>query len=399
MRRTHLTKQLIQRISCPENMKKIRYYDQKQKGLFLQIRSSGTKTYYVRYRDKRGRNVELKIADAADINPPQARREAAMIREQVALGKDPLKKKSESRAVLSFDEFAKKKYLPFIQNYKKSWGLDERLLRIYLLPRIGKKYIDEITKQDIVEIHQEEYRNGAAPASANRLVILLRYMFNLGIQWDTPGITSNPAKGVPLLKENNRRERYLNIEETKRLYEALLKSPNPMLKPIISMLILTGARKSEVLYAKWEEIDFEMRLWRVSMTKSGKARHVPLSDGALKILAETPNIPGSPYIFAKPKTGKPFASIFRSWDTARKQAGLPEVRIHDLRHSFASFLINSGRSLYEVQKLLGHSQIQTTQRYAHLSQDTLLEATNIVSNSLDYGDEVQKLPSSNSSSQ
>ena len=131
-----------------------------------------------------------------------------------------------------------------------------------------------------------------------------------------------------------------------------------------------------MLDAKWVDFDFERRLWRIPTTKLGKPRHVPLSDGALSILTNMPRVKECPWVFANPKTKKPFVSIFSAWDTARRKAGLADVRIHDLRHSFASLLINSGRSLYEVQKLLGHTQIKTTQRYAHLAPETLLEATN-----------------------
>jgi integrase len=143
------------------------------------------------------------------------------------------------------------------------------------------------------------------------------------------------------------------------------------------MLILTGARKREVLDCKWEEFDLARKQWRISVTKAGKPRYVPLSDGVIQMLATMPH-GDSAWVFANPKTRKPYKTIFHSWDTARIQAGLADVRIHDLRHSFASFLVNAGRSLYEVQKILGHTQIKTTQRYAHLSQDTLIEAANSV---------------------
>ncbi|MFM7633100.1 MAG: site-specific integrase, partial [Betaproteobacteria bacterium] len=155
---------------------------------------------------------------------------------------------------------------------------------------------------------------------------------------------------------------------------------NPMLGSITRFLILTGARKREVLDATWADIDFEQRLWRIPKTKSGKIRYIPLSAEALRVLNELllKAVPGRQHIFANPATGKPFISIFYSWDACRKRAGLPEFRIHDLRHSFASFLVNAGRSLYEVQQLLGHADIRTTSRYAHLSRDTLREAVEVV---------------------
>jgi integrase len=148
------------------------------------------------------------------------------------------------------------------------------------------------------------------------------------------------------------------------------------------MLILTGARKREVLDARWEDFDFNRRIWRIPMSKLGKARHVPLSDGALNILGTIPHRDGVAWAFANPDTGKPFVSIFCAWDTARKSVGLNDVRVHDLRHSHASFLVNAGRTLYEVQHILGHTQVKTTQRYAHLSHDTLLDATNSVNTTL-----------------
>ena len=133
-----------------------------------------------------------------------------------------------------------------------------------------------------------------------------------------------------------------------------------------------------MLDAKWEDFDFARRIWRIPMSKSGKARHVPLSDGALNILNTMPRDMKCEWTFPNPNTKKPFVSIFCAWDTARQSVGLGDVRVHDLRHSHASFLVNAGRTLYEVQHILGHTQVKTTQRYAHLSHDTLLDATNSV---------------------
>jgi integrase len=147
---------------------------------------------------------------------------------------------------------------------------------------------------------------------------------------------------------------------------------------------MTGARKRELLDAKWSEFDFDKNLWRVSISKSGKARYIPISSSLKSLLDSVPRIDGCDYVFANPETGKPFVQIYSSWNTARTRAGLPEVRMHDLRHSFASFMVNNGRTLYEVQKILGHTQIKTTQRYAHLSPDTLLDAANSVGNMMAF---------------
>jgi integrase len=211
----------------------------------------------------------------------------------------------------------------------------------------------------------------------------VRYAFNLALRWEVPGVKANPCKGVPLMEENNKKERYLSGEEAQRLYEAVCRSDNAMLRYIVPMLILTGARKREVLDSKWEDFDIGRRIWRIPMTKSGKARHVPLADGALAILSALPRKEGIPWAFANPDTGKPYVSIFWAWNTARRRADLADVRVHDLRHSFASLLINSGRTLYEVQHILGHAEAKTTARYAHLSQSTLLAAANAATRALD----------------
>ena len=199
-------------------------------------------------------------------------------------------------------------------------------------------------------------------------IILCRYIFNCAIRWEIP-IEKNPTQGIDLYPVNNAKERYLSADEAKRLFEALETSNAKMLKYIVSMLLLTGARKNEVLKAKWQDFDFERRIWTIEFTKPGKTRHVPMSDGVMILLDQVPQIDNCDWVFPNPDTQKPYQHIFYAWDVVRKRAGL-----EDLRHSFASFLVNGGHSLYEVQKLLGHTQIKTTQRYAHLSHDSLMSA-------------------------
>src|SRR5690606_33359123 len=127
------------------------------------------------------------------------------------------------------------------------------------------------------------------------------------------------------------------------------------------------------------DIDFEKCMWRIEFNKSGKTRYVPLSDGAISVLRGIKRVPGVEHIFFNPKTKLPYVNIYHAWDRIRKAAGIEDVWMHGLRHSYASFLVNQGRPIYEVQKILGHSNVKTTQRYAHLDNVTLLAATNVVS--------------------
>ena len=370
-----LSQQLVRDAACPPTKRKRDVYDAACKGLILEVRATGGKTYYLRYQDKRGKTRQIRLAKESDVSLQQARQLADKARNKIAMGVDPCEEKAAVKAVPTFAQFAAR-YLEFVQGYKRSWQTDESLLRNHLLPRFGKKYLDEITRDDVLRMHRARLEEGAKPGSANCLLILLRAMFNLALRWEIPHLHANPTKGVPLYEENNQRDRYLSSDEAQRLYQAVCASESPMLRYIVPMLILTGARKREVLDARWEDLDVVNRRWRIAMTKSGKARHVPLSDGALQVLQLVPRLSDCAWVFANPATRKPFVSIFYAWNTARTRAGLADVRIHDLRHSFASLLVNSGRTLYEVQHLLGHTQIKTTQRYAHLSQETLLEAAN-----------------------
>ena len=374
-----LTQVFIDNLVCPAGKTKADYFDTKTTGLVVQVSSTGRKTFYLRYQNDRKKTIQRKLFCASTVKLADAREFAKTQLNQIALGIDPFNAKKCLKDVPTVAEFIHDSYLPYVKTYKRSWITDESLIRNHILPNFGKLYLDEVTKKDVIQFITRHLKSHQ-PSSVNRVLILLRYLFNLSIFWETPGMTKNPTKGIAMLEENNQRERYLSAQEANALIQALQSSDNKMLPYIISMLILTGARKSEVLNAKWEDFNFEQRLWRIPVTKSGKARHVPISDGVIHLLQSVPHT--CDYTFANPNTLKPFVTIYCSWHTARKSVGLEDVRIHDLRHSFASFLVNNGRSLYEVQRILGHTQIKTTQRYAHLSHDSLLSAANEISNAI-----------------
>ena len=248
------------------------------------------------------------------------------------------------------------------------------MLKTHILPKFGSQHMDKITTQSVSDFHHGLVSKGLAKGTANRGLVLLKHMFNLAMKWNIPGVTENPAKGVKLFEANNARERYLTAEETQRLLAAVEKSKNTQLKNIVPLLLLLGCRKRELLDAKWEEFGLDRRIWRIPMSKSGKSRHVPLSLAALDIIQKLPRFDGCPYLIPNPDTLKPHVQLHRAWNNARVAAGLSDVRMHDLRHSMASNMVNAGRRIYEVARVLGHSQLKTTQRYAHLSQETLLEA-------------------------
>lgn len=377
-----LTQSFVDKVKCDSSKPKVDYFDTKVSGLVLKVLISGKKSYYLRYQDKRGKVTEKRLSpvDATALQLNEARALATGYLNKIAVGDDPFATKAELKQVITVADFVKNHYLPFIQVNKRSWKTDESLLRNHIIPAFGALYMDEFTPQHLIRFigeHSKSHANG----SVNRVVIIMRYMYNLALKWKIAGVNSNPTASVPLLEENNQKERFLTEKETERLIYFVNKSDNKLLKYIVPALLLTGSRKREVLDLEWSDIDFEKRLWRLAAAdnKSKKTRWVPLSDGMYQLLQLVPRIEGCNWVFANPKTKKPFVSIYCSWDTARNRADLADVRMHDLRHSYASFLINAGGSIYELKELLGHTQIKTTLRYAHLSKDTLRNASNTVS--------------------
>lgn len=174
------------------------------------------------------------------------------------------------------------------------------------------------------------------------------------------------------------RNRFLNEPEMERLIGALGADENQVAAKSILLLLMTGARRNEVTHGRWEHIDFEGRKLFVPLSKSGKPRHVFLNGPAIELLQAIPRLGDSPFAFPSPVTGRPSASLHFPWSRIREAAGLEDVRLHDLRHSFASLLVNKGAHLYDVQRLPGHSNPKTTQRYAHLSREKLGAAVDVV---------------------
>ena len=372
-----LTSAFVRQAFCPSGQRKVDYFDSKQRGFLIEIRCSGRKTYYQRYCDERGRERQFKIGRADVLTTEQARRAGRSVFARAVLGENPQLRRQELRSVPSLAEFVSEKYLPFVKTYKRSWGTDETVLRIHILPPLGKMALDEITAEHIIALIARMRSDGYAVGTSNRVVMILRYMYNLAAKWKLPGVTRNPTGGIELGQEMHR-NRFLTREEAQRLVDAISVDENRTAANAILLLMLTGARRNEITQAKWEHVLWKERKLLVPLSKSGKPRWIALSTSAMSLLDSFPKLAGCEYIFPSSITGRPCPSLWFPWRRIRSRAGLEDVRLHDLRHSFASFLVNEGVSLYVVQALLGHANARTTQRYAHLASDTLSDATEIV---------------------
>jgi integrase len=368
-----LSPRFVRRVGCPSEVKKIDYFDTTMRGFMLEVRASGGKTYYQRYTDERGRERQFKIGAADVLTLRQARRKALQIKAQAILGSDPQRERQERRSIPTLSAFVEQRYLPFVRTYKRSWQTDEIVLRVHVLPGLGHLFLDEITTERITELVAAMRSDEYAPGTVGRVIVILRYLFNLARKWNVLRGFENPASGIPV-PPDVQRNRFLDKDEAKRLVEALAGDVNQVAAKAILLLLLTGARRNEITHARWDHVDLEASTLFVPLSKSGKSRYVILNEDAVRVLGSISPIRSNPYVFPSPITGRPSASLHFPWKRIRAKAALDDVRLHDLRHSFASALVNDGQSLYTVQQLLGHANVKATQRYAHLSRETLANA-------------------------
>jgi integrase len=373
MPKVKLDAAFCQTAQCEPGRRKTDYWNTGAiSGFLLECRSTGGKTYYLRYIDPHGRQRQQKIGGYGDITFDNARKTAKRLRSEVVLGGDPLADKEEKKAVPLYASLAAQHVAHAKAHLRRPDGV-ERIVRCHLLPRWGKLRLNEIRSQDIALWLGEKADEGLAPATIEKIRVVLSRSFELGAQWSMSGAETNPVRGVPRRRFSNARERYLTAAEAARLLKAADVSLNPQLGSIMRLLLLTGSRVGELLQAEWRHIDLERRAWLIPVSKTG-SRRVPLSTAAVEVIDRLPRFEGCPYVVPNPETKLPFVSIKHSWQTAREQAGLYDLRIHDLRHSAASFMINAGIDLYAVGKVLGHADHKSTMRYSHLANETLLAA-------------------------
>lgn len=370
------TNALLKSIEIPAGKTKLTLTDPDTAGLVLDVRPN-RRSFFLRYTFE-GRQRTLPIGPFPTLSLTDARRRAEDFKRKILMGADPLGEKQRKTLCPTVREFFNDVYLPYSKGHHRDQIGRLSLFKLHISPRFGAKRMNEITKLMVSNWTRDLMEAGYSAAMINRILVMYGHFYTVANDLDIEGVPLRSELRIKLLRIIQKHTTHLIPEQVRRLSVALDHNTNLNLKYIISFLLMTGARKSEALHARWEHIRFDNRIWFVPMAKSGQPRNIFLSDAAMQVLhhlrQETFFDADSPFVFPNPKTGKPYASIHASWDIARRAADLPDLRIHDLRHSYASTLVNNGVSLYDVQKLLGHSSIKTTQRYAHLSSEQLLQS-------------------------
>lgn len=333
-------------------------------------RQKGRAFYFFAYRANGRRRWVTLGEHGGQLTIEAARREAEKLRGAIAEGKDPAQVRDASRQAGTMAELARRYIGDFATAHNKASTIAEyeRLIRLHIVPGLGSLGVNEVTRADVARWHSAFRSNRVA---GNRSLALLKAIFNQAEKWGVRTL-ANPARSIDMFPEKPR-ERLLSAAELGRLGAALdhaqqSESEHPSVITCIRLLVLTGARLSEILKLRWEHVDLERGVLRLPDSKTG-AKIVPLGAPAMSVLADLPGQTNSAFVCPGERPDSHFVGIQRPWRRIRAAAGLPDLRIHDLRHAFASVAAMAGDSLLLIGKVLGHRQTRTTERYAHLHDD------------------------------
>lgn len=379
-----LTVSQIKRIR-PDPDRDLVLFDDDLRGFGLRMKPSGRTSYLIQYRNRRGRSRRYTFAKGEELAPDAARKRARALLGAVAAGDDPAEEKQTELRTITVRDLAKEYLDRHLKPRRKPSTIQEytRCLERIILPRIGSRKVSDLSRRLLQDLHASL---AETPTTANRVITLLSAMIGYAQRRDLVPPGSNPCAAVERFPEA-RRERFLTTVELARLGEALRTAgtkPRRRKKPkkrgnrwkdihpsgilAIRLLALTGMRRSEVLYLKWDYIDFERGIAHLPDSKTGRKR-VPLAQPVLELLAKAPRAAENPYVIWGDREGQPLVGLQRIWEKVRAQAGLEDVRMHDLRHTYASFGAAAGFGLFVIGHVLGHADAATTQRYAHLGPD------------------------------
>lgn len=374
----HMTQDFINsRLICPEGRSKIEFVADDRSGLYILVKANkpGEGTYYLRYKNAENKTCHINLGKTKTDTLSEIK--AKLIQAKAEIEKGVVLDKKEPTLKEYFDDT----YLPYCKIRNRNWISKERLFKLRIEDEFGDKRLSEITYLQLQTYHSNLKKSGLKGATCDHPIKLLSHLFNMCIQEEL--LTENPAARVKQYREYNEVQNTLSDKQLKDLLSVLENSgTQPAL--IAMMLIATGCRLNEILTATWDNVDLENNTLRIpsASSKNKRDRHLPLNEAAVSVINKLTTKGKYQHLFINPRTEKPYSDIHKAWDKLRIQAGVPKLRIHDLRHFYASNMASNGISIYVISKLLGHRDVVTTQRYSHVSDEALKNAANTVSESI-----------------
>jgi integrase len=381
-RKHNFTKTFID--GLPPNPKKAKsreqeYSDQQVIGLRVMVSKNGRKFFHLRYRFRK-RKRAISIGEFPSVSVQEARARANEFKNMLSHGLDPLTEKDRQTNDITFAEFVEQEYMPFAKINKKTWRDDLSKIKNDMNPAFGNLLLKALTPKDMQK-YQTMIKARNSPSTSNRHLTVLIRILNLAIQWEF--LEQNPCRGLTKYTEP-KKGRYLHDDELKRFLTALDEVEQSVSAQVIRFLLFTGLRLSEATHLLWENINFDAGTVLLPNTKSGKSRTVILNELAKDVVVKMAEHKKNKFLFPGLGPKGFLTSPRRKFELVKTKAGIENLRLHDLRHTFASLCVNAGQNLYEVQKLLGHSSSQMTQRYAHLGDKELRAATESVANQIKH---------------
>lgn len=374
-----LKQSMLTTLKCPAGKRRIEYCDSEVPGLYLLVGDTDTRTLFHRYKDPgMHKTVHRKVGRISDISLADARTQVLLWKAELSSpsGNAVEATSAKRKEDMTLSDFWTDYYFPLAKQTKRSWKRDEQLWRIRIEPKFGSQKLIDIERHEIQLFHGNLLKENLSPASCDLHAALLKRMFSMCQEYSL--LDKNPAARMKLFHPDNRVEHYLDNAQLGKLLEVLRTDSHRDVCNICLFLLATGARLNEALSATWDQIDTDNRVWRIPAknTKSARTRSVPLNDTAIEVIEQLETKGKYSHLYVNPRTKKNYVNISASWYELRSKAGLPYLRLHDLRHGAASNLINSGASLAIVQSILGHSSpVITQQRYCHLSMQSLHDAS------------------------
>ena len=379
LQRTRISRRTVENLTVRKDTV---YWDSELPGFGVRAYATGSKVYVVQTRAN-GRSRRLTLGRHGILSAEEARKRAALAISRIKSGQPAAVSAVESRGP-TVAEVARRYLKEHVEVRLKPATVRaiHGDLDRHILPKFGSLPMESVGYGRIADYHSKLFR---VPMMANRMVETLSAMFSMAETWGAVPGGTNPCPRVVRYKRKSR-ERFLTEAEFERLGRVLSDMESegkilPRAAAALRLLMLTGCRCNEILRLRWDEVDLERNELRLSDSKTGP-RTVPLSPAAARVLEHRPRVPGDPWVIPGRFPGRPLRSINGSWCKVRKRADLDDVRLHDLRHSFASRALALGESLPMIGKLLGHTRVQTTAKYAHLAEDSVKESAQRIAASI-----------------